>query len=133
MTLRDLMTRDVLTTSADTSVAGAAEAMTERRIGSACVVDEDGELKGIITERDVLRAAASGRDLTSEPVTEWMTPDPITTGPDEVPSEVATIMRRRGFRHLPVIEDGELAGILSMRDLWGFVFLPSEPDDMTLR
>ncbi|MBW3562488.1 MAG: CBS domain-containing protein [Actinobacteria bacterium] len=133
MTLRDLMTKDVLTTSADTSVAGAAEAMTERRIGSACVVDEDGELKGIITERDVLRAAASGRDLTGEPVTGWMTPDPITTGPDEVPSEVATVMRERGFRHMPVIEDGELAGILSMRDLWGFVFLPSEPDDMTLR
>lgn len=133
MMLRDLMTQDVLTTSADTTVAGAAKAMTDRRIGSACVVDDSGHLRGIITERDVLRAAASGRDLSSESVTEWMTPDPVTIGPDEVPSEVATVMRERSFRHLPVLEDGELVGIVSMRDLWGFVFLPSEPDDMTLR
>lgn len=133
MMLRDLMTSDVLTTSPDTTVAGAAEAMTDRRIGSACVVDEDGRLRGIITERDVLRAAASGRDLGDERVTEWMTPDPVTVGPDEVPSEVATVMRERNFRHLPVLEDDELVGILSMRDLWGYVFLPSEPDDMTLR
>lgn len=133
MMLRDLMTSDVLTTSQDTTVAGAAEAMTDRRIGSACVVDEDGRLQGIITERDVLRAAASGRDLGDERVTGWMTPDPVTVGPDEVPSEVATVMRERNFRHLPVLEDGELVGILSMRDLWGYVFLPSEPDDMTLR
>lgn len=133
MMLRDLMTSDVLTTSPDTTVAGAAEAMTDRRIGSACVVDEDGRLRGIITERDVLRAAASGRDLGDERVTEWMTPDPVTVGPDEVPSEVATVMRERNFRHLPVLEDDEIVGILSMRDLWGYVFLPSEPDDMTLR
>lgn len=133
MMLRDLMTSDVLTTSPDTTIAGAAEAMTDRRIGSACVVDEDGRLQGIITERDVLRAAASGRDLGDERVTEWMTPDPVTVGPDEVPSEVATVMRERNFRHLPVLEDDELVGILSMRDLWGYVFLPSEPDDMTLR
>ncbi len=133
MMLRDLMTRDVLTTSPETSVAGAARAMTERRIGSACVVDEGGRLLGIITERDVLRAAASGQDLGAERVTEWMTPDPVTIGPDEVPSEVATVMRERNFRHLPVLEDDELIAIVSMRDLWGFVFLPSEPDDMTMR
>lgn len=133
MMLRDLMTRDVLTTSPETSVAGAAEAMTGRRIGSACVVDEGGQLLGIITERDVLRAAASGQDLGAESVTEWMTPDPVTIGPDEVPSEVATVMRERNFRHLPILEDDELIAIVSMRDLWGFVFLPSEPDDMTMR
>ncbi len=133
MMLGDVMTRDVLTTSPDDTVAAAARAMTDREVGSACVLAGSGELRGIITERDVLRAAASGRDLASEPVTEWMTPEPVTAGPGEVPSEIATIMRERGFRHLPVLEGGELAGIVSMRDLWGFVFLPSEPDDMTLR
>lgn len=133
MMLRDLMTSDVLTTSPDTTVAVAARAMTDRGIGSACVVDEDGQLRGIITERDVLRAAASGRDLSTETVTGWMTPDPVTIGPEQVPSEVATVMRERNFRHLPIVEDDELIGIVSMRDLWGFVFLPSEPDDMTLR
>lgn len=133
MMLRDLMTTDVLTTGPDTTVAGAATAMTDRHVGSACVVDDDGALVGIITERDVLRAAASGRDLTEEQVTAWMTPDPVTTGPDDVPSEVAATMREGDFRHLPVVEGGELAGIVSMRDLWRASFLPAEPDDMTLR
>ena len=132
MMLRDLMTRDVLTTGTDVSVAEAARVMTERGIGSACLVD-DGQLRGIITERDVLRAAASGRDLNAEPVTAWMTADPVTITPDELPSRVAAIMAERGFRHLPVLDGGELVGIISMRDVWRFSFLPSEPDDMTLR
>ncbi|MGH3442953.1 MAG: CBS domain-containing protein [Nitriliruptorales bacterium] len=133
MILTDLMTEDVLTTSAEVSVAAAAKAMTDREIGSACVVDEGGRLVGIITERDVLRAAASGRDLNDETVTDWMTADPITVTADEVPSEVANTMRERGFRHLPVVEDEQLVGIVSLRDLWKFSFLPAEPDDMTMR
>ncbi len=129
--LRDVMTKDVLTTSPDATVADAARAMTERKIGSACVVDERGRLLGIITERDVLRAAGSGRDLVNESVTGWMTPDPITIGPDEMPcSEIANIMMERGFRHLPILEDDELIGIVSMRDVWRFSFLPAEPDDV---
>lgn len=132
MMLRDVMTKDVLTTTPDATVAGAAKAMTDRGIGSACVVEE-GRLVGIITERDVLRAAASGRDLNKELVRDWMTPDPVTIHPDELPSEVARILQERGFRHLPVVEGEELVGIVSMRDVWRFSFLPSEPDDMTLR
>ena len=132
MMLRDIMTRDVLTTGTDVSVAEAARVMVERGIGSACLVDDAG-LRGIITERDVLRAAASGRDLNAEPVTGWMTADPVTITPNELPSRVAAIMAERGFRHLPVVDQGELVGIISMRDVWRFSFLPSEPDDMTLR
>ncbi len=129
--LRDVMTKNVLTTSPDATVADAAKAMTDRRIGSACVVDEQGRLLGIITERDVLRAAGSGRDLVRESVTEWMTPDPVTIGPDEMPcSEIANIMMERGFRHLPILDGDELIGIVSMRDVWRFSFLPSEPDDV---
>lgn len=133
MMLSDVMTKDVLATSPDSSVADAAKAMTDRKVGSACVLDEDGELKGIITERDVMRAAASGRDLTSERVTEWMTPEPVTVDPEALPSEVAATMVERNFRHVPVCDAGELIGIVSMRDVWRFSFLPSEPDDMTLR
>ncbi|MBW3661609.1 MAG: CBS domain-containing protein [Actinobacteria bacterium] len=132
MLLTDVMTKDVLTTTADATVAGAAKAMTDRGIGSACVV-EDGRLLGIITERDVLRAAASGEDLTAESVRDWMTADPVTIGPEELPSAVAGILQERGFRHLPVVDEDSLVGIVSMRDVWRFSFLPSEPDDMTLR
>jgi CBS domain-containing protein len=133
MSMDEVMTRDVLTTTPGESITAAARAMDERQVGSACVVDEDGALIGIITERDVMRAAASGRDLSAEPVTEWMTSDPITITPDGLPSQVAATMRERGFRHLPVCESGELVGIVSLRDLWKFSFLPSEPDDMTMR
>ncbi len=132
MILRDFMTRDVLTTSPDATVVDAARAMSERKVGSACVTEE-GALRGIITERDVLRAAASARDLGREAVTEWMTADPVTVAPDETPSEVARIMREHGFRHMPVCEGGDLVGIVSLRDLWNFAFLPSEPEDMTMR
>lgn len=132
MQLTDVMTKDVLTASADDTVSGAAKAMTDRGIGSACVV-EDGRLLGIITERDVLRAAASGKDLTAESVRDWMTAEPITIDTDQLPSSVAAILQERGFRHLPVVTDGALVGIVSMRDVWRFSFLPSEPDDMTLR
>lgn len=133
MMLSEVMTKDVLTTSLGASVAEAAKAMTERKVGSACVVGEDGGLAGIITERDVMRAAASGRDLNEEQVADWMTGDPVTVGPDELPSEVAAVMVERNFRHLPVCDAGQLVGIISMRDVWRFSFLPSEPDDMTLR
>ncbi|MDP9021677.1 MAG: CBS domain-containing protein [Actinomycetota bacterium] len=131
--LADIMTRDVLTTTADVSVADAARLMTERNAGSVCVVDRAGNLEGIITERDVLRAAATGTDLSKVAIRDWMTGDVITVGPDEIPSEIAQVMQERGFRHLPVVDRDSLVGIVSMRDLWHFTFLPQEPDDMTLR
>jgi CBS domain-containing protein len=132
MMLRDVMSGDVLTTTSGATVTDAARAMTEREVGSAVVVTDDGELEGIITERDVLRAVAAGRDLGGEVVADWMTSDPITVEADDPPSEVVALMRERGFRHLPVLEQGDLAGIVSMRDLWKFSFLPPEPDGMMM-
>jgi high-affinity K+ transport system ATPase subunit B len=63
------------------------------------------------------RAAAAGADVTSSRVSEWMTPDPITTEPNVDADEAIEIMMSHGFRHLPVLEDGKLAGIVSLRDL----------------
>jgi CBS domain-containing protein len=131
--LRDVMSKDVLTTTPDVTVAGAAKAMTDRGVGSACVM-ADGVLVGIITERDVLRGAASGKDLTEEPVSSWMTGNPDTIDVEELPSEVSRRLQKAGYRHLPVVDDaGALVGIASMRDVWRFSFLPDEPDDMTMR
>lgn len=133
MQLRDVMSKDVLTTTPDATVAGAAKAMTDRGIGSACVL-ADTVLVGIITERDVLRAAASGKDLTEEPVSRWMTENPDTIHVEDLPSEVSRRLQKEGYRHLPVVDDGgALVGIASMRDVWRFSFLPAEPDDMTFR
>src|SRR2546425_8886507 len=80
-TLGEIMTKDVYSTTGETPVVTAAETMVHRRHGSA-VVMEGGWLAGIFTERDVLRAAASGKDLHATPVSEWMTRDPQTATAD---------------------------------------------------
>ena len=74
-------------------------------------------LVGIFTERDVLRAAASGADLTSSPVSEWMTRDPVTAALDMDADDAAEIMMGQGFRHLPVVDGTTLLGIVSLRDI----------------
>ena len=101
-----------------TSVEEAAQAMIAESTGSLGVI-EGSALAGIVTERDVLRAAAKGVDLAKEEVASWMTPDPDTVGPEVPVDEVAEWMLAAGYRHLPVMEDGELLGIASIKDvLW---------------
>ena len=115
--LRDLMTTHVATTSPDTSVAVAAAGMVEAKVGSAVVL-QGTFLAGILTERDVLRAAASGQDLSTSQVSEWMTPDPQAASPDTSAEEAAQLMFLNGFRHLPIAEDGHVCGVVSLRDLF---------------
>jgi CBS domain-containing protein len=110
------MTRDVFTTTGDVSVADVANSMVKGRFGSA-VVMEGSWLVGIFTERDVLRAAASGSDLTSSPVSEWMTRDPVTAAPDVDADDAAETMMGQGFRHLPVVDGKTVLGIVSLRDI----------------
>jgi CBS domain-containing protein len=114
--LRDIMTAEVLTTSAERPVAEVTSMMVKVRVGSA-VVMQGSWLAGILTERDVLRAAASGSDLTKSPVSEWMTRNPITATPDTTLEEAAEVMLSNGFRHLPVVEGRELQGMVSIRDV----------------
>jgi CBS domain-containing protein len=99
-----------------TTVSEVAAAMVKGRVGSAVVMDGTW-LTGIFTERDVLRAAASGKDLTSSRVADWMTPDPMTAEPDMEAEEAAQVMLSRGFRHLPVVEAGKVTGVVSLRDV----------------
>jgi CBS domain-containing protein len=114
--LRDIMSTKVLTTSAERPVAEVTGMMVTIRVGSA-VVMQGSWLAGILTERDVLRAAASGSDLTKSPVSEWMTSNPITATPDTTIEEAAEVMLINGFRHLPVVEGRELKGMVSIRDV----------------
>ena len=112
----DIMTTEVLTTSAERPVAEVTGMMVKARVGSAVVL-QGSWLAGILTERDVLRAAASGSDLTKAPVSQWMTRDPITATPDTTVGEAAEVMLTNGFRHLPVVEGRELKGMISIRDV----------------
>ena len=117
MALRDLMNTRVVAARPGTSVAMAAAAMVEANVGSA-VVMQGKFLAGILTERDVLRAAASGEDLSASLVSEWMTPDPQSARPGTTIDEATQIMLLNGFRHLPVVEGREVCGVVSLRDLF---------------
>jgi CBS domain-containing protein len=117
VTLRDFMhSGDVLTIEPTVTLGEAARAMRRRDVGAA-VVYEGGDLVGIFTERDLLRAIADSRHPDQHHVRTYMTPNPITLPPDHLPSEAARIMAERKFRHIPVLEGGQLIGIVSIRDL----------------
>ena len=115
-TIGDVMTKDVVTLSSDSTVSDAAQVMVQGGFGSVIVV-HGRMLLGILTERDVLRAAASEEDLRSAPVERWMTPDPDTCEPDLDTEEAASLMLSRGYRHLPVVVDVDLVGMASLRDV----------------
>lgn len=114
--LGELMSRDVLSVAPEDTLGEAAERMTDEGVGSAVVLD-GGRLIGILTERDVLRAAA-GRVHSSEArVREWMTSDPVVASEETTAAESLETMMANGFRHLPIVEDGRVVGIVSIRDV----------------
>jgi CBS domain-containing protein len=115
--LRDLMNTSVVTVKPDSTVTEAAAGMVRARVGSVVVL-QGSFLAGILTERDVLRAAASGEDLTVSVVSAWMSPDPQAASPDMSGEEAAQIMLLNGFRHLPVLDGRVVCGVVSIRDLF---------------
>ena len=114
--VREVMSSDVVTLPGSTPMAEAAQKMVRRGIGSVLVVD-GAMLSGILTERDVLRAASRATDMASDPIDHWMTPDPTTCGADTTTEAAAELMLSGGFRHVPVMGDGRLMGIVSLRDV----------------
>jgi len=112
----EVMSPDVASVEAGASIADAARLMVQGGFGSVIVV-QGKMLIGILTERDVLRAAATETDLSQAGVDEWMTPEPETAESDLGTEDAAGLMLSRGFRHLPVTRDGDLVGIVSLRDV----------------
>jgi CBS domain-containing protein len=127
VTLRDFMTSgQVLTITPDSTLREAAERMNARTVGAAVVV-KGGDVVGIFTERDLLRAVARGEGAEGAAVADFMTSNPVTLPSDHSPSEAAQIMTDRKFRHIPVVDAGELVGIVSIRDLVSAgLHMPSE-------
>jgi CBS domain-containing protein len=102
---------------ANQTVLEVAQAMVERNIGAVPVL-RDGLLVGIFSERDLMRrVVVEGRDPRTARVEEVMTEDPLTVSPDESLENCMLLMRRHGFRHLPVCQGKELRGIVSLRDI----------------
>jgi CBS domain-containing protein len=114
--LGEIMSKDPFSVAPTATVSEVAAAMDKSRVGSAMVMDGSW-LAGIFTERDVLRAAGSGKDLTEARVSEWMTPDPMTAEAGMEAEDAAQVMMSRGFRHLPVVDGNTVIGIVSLRDV----------------
>lgn len=99
------------------TVHEVSECMTNARVGAIAILDGR-RLVGIFSERDLMtRIVVPGRDPREVRVAEVMTGDVVVASPNDRRSECLDTMRRRGFRHLPIVEDGEVVAMLSMRDL----------------
>ena len=99
------------------TVLEIVRAMVDRNIGAVPVL-HNGKLVGIFSERDLMRrVVAEGRDPNATCMAEVMTDDPLTIRTDEELAECMALMRRHGFRHLPVCHDGQLVGMVSLRDI----------------
>jgi CBS domain-containing protein len=124
--------QDLATVTPDVRVDKVSAMMAKRHIGAILVL-EKGKLAGIFTERDALaRVLAKGIDPTATTVGEVMTRNPDTIPPSESVQTALDLMASRGYRHLPVIEDGKLYGIISIRDLYRSVKAQMEEDILLL-
>ncbi|MEA2378806.1 MAG: hypothetical protein QOD13_2713 [Thermoleophilaceae bacterium] len=119
------MSRDLLSVEPGLSLTEVAKRMVAKDVG-AVLVSEGKQLVGILTERDVLRAVARGIEEDTT-VADWMTRDPDTLDPDESTEHAAVLMIHGGFRHLPVTENDEVVGMLSIRDLMRVVLEDTVP------
>ena len=117
MQVRTGMSTTVLTVSPGVTLHDAAAAMAERKVGAAVVIDPEQPGPGIITERDVLQSIGTGQDPYKELVRDHLSAELTFASPEWSLERAAEAMVRGGFRHLVVIDGGEMVGVLSMRDI----------------
>lgn len=111
------MSKVVLSVGPAHTLREAARLMSAQRVGAAVVTDPEHSGIGILTERDVLDSVGAGQDPDTELVADHRTADVVFAAPDWTLEQAAATMAAGGFRHLVVIEAGEVAGLLSMRDI----------------
>jgi len=116
MKVREVMTQVVLTAEPGITIAEVASLMAQRRVGSALVLEHD-RMIGIFTERDIVKALSQDASAVHQAIVHWMTRSPQTISSDATVEEALRRMVAGGFRHLPVMDDDRLVGMLSMRDL----------------
>lgn len=118
MKVREIFHPEILTVALDETLVEAAARMDLNEVGALAVLRE-GELIGIITERDLTRALADGADPRAASVEDYMTDRPVTVSPSTDLAEAAATMLEVGARHLPVVDGGKVVGMVSARDLLG--------------
>jgi CBS domain-containing protein len=119
------MSRKLLTVAPGDGLREAARRMDERGVGAVIVLEGE-RLAGILTERDLMKAVARGFGEEAT-VRDWMTPHPETIEASDATGHAAALMIHGGFRHLPVLEEGNVAGIISIRDLMRVALEDSAP------
>lgn len=119
--LKEILTKkggDPVTIPEASTIGSAIRLMDERRVGSVMVQGPDHEPIGIVTERDIIRLYAQGEtDFETMLVKDWMTTEVTTGQPEDSVSEVLAIMTVKRFRHLPVVEEMRMVGVISLGDL----------------
>ena len=124
---------EVVTVTAEQTVADALKLLADRRIGAVPVM-QDGRVAGIFSERDVIHAIAThGGDAMGRSVADTMTAPPITVAPDEAVIGALSLMSRRRIRHLPVVEHGRVIGFVSIGDLVKYRIDKIEADAEAMR
>ena len=117
MQVREAMSPEIVSIGPDHTLRQAAALMSQRRVGAAVVIDPDSYGLGILTERDIMRAIGSGLDPDVERAGSHHTSDLVFAGPEWTIIAAAEAMIRGGFRHLVVVDNDEVVGILSVRDV----------------
>jgi CBS domain-containing protein len=118
--ISEIMTKAAVADAADDTLAEAAAKMWTQQTGSLLVMEGD-RMVGIVTERDLLKAVATGQDPNKIALKDVMTTEVITIGPQTRLKEAAKLMATKWIRHLPVVEGEKVVGIISQRDLTGML------------
>ncbi|MDP4178325.1 MAG: CBS domain-containing protein [Bacillota bacterium] len=118
MTVKDLMTTNVASVCSDDTVDHAAQLMREYNVGSIPVCDNNNKIIGIITDRDIaLRSSADGQNTKAQSVRDIMSSNPVVGRPDMDVNDAARIMSERQIRRLPIVENNNLIGVVSLGDI----------------
>lgn len=117
MLVREVMTENVITVTPGLTLRAVAKLMSDKKVGSVVVHDPEAHGAGIFTERDLVRAVAADLDPDTETAGSHLTSELVYAAPRWTLEEATEAMRRGGFRHLVVLDDGDVIGIISLRDV----------------
>ena len=119
----------IISVMPEATIQDVADLITSRRIGALVVTDAQQMIIGIVSERDVVKAIALHKAAAlGMTAAQLMTPDPVTAAPDTTVDEAMQIMDAGYFRHLPVVDQGKLVGIISVRDLVKYRIMQQKAD-----
>ena len=126
--------RDVVTMQPHSTLRDVIDTLAAKHIGALIVADADGRMQGILSERDVVRAIANrGPDALEDPVSHYMTTNIVTASEDETVLSVVGKMSKGRFRHMPIVADGKLTGIVSVGDAIKYRLAQAEQEQTAMR